>query len=545
VDLDIDTSVLQLSLNHFVETYDPTIEDSYRKQVVVDGQTCMLEVLDTAGQEEYTGLREQWIRDGDAFLLVYSVSSRPSFTRVQRFHNQIIRVKGSSASSPLSPGSPPSPAPPLAPVEPPICLLAGNKTDLATERKVSTIEGHRLAAELGCEFVESSAKEGINIEKAFYDLIRDMRRQRLQALTNGSLQSQKTVTKAGYTVKRRWWGKRVSIPRDEDKSEDGQKRLTCALVNAAKSNHERELIAYLDAGADPNSQPGSDGAAIHAAAAFGHANIVNILLKKGAAINAKGPSGTSPLQIAAAEGHLAVVRLLLHKGAQIDQTSQLHGTALSAAASRARVEIVRFLLKKEANVNMVGGPYGNALQAGAWVGSSAIVEALLGAGADINARGDGDCTALQIAAFAGHANVIRSLLKLGGTFNIDAPGGRYGSALRAADDQGHFEAVTILLKAGAMPSLESPVESVNPGSPGDGEAEEALVSGQIVEDAITSPTPSCGWPLGHFAPGLARTRSTDHLSRRSLPPLTGLHKRPIIHAVGFSSISNPEDAIVE
>ncbi|KAJ2794179.1 RAS2 protein, partial [Coemansia guatemalensis] len=52
---------IQLCLNHFVETYDPTIEDSYRKQVVIDDQPCVLEVLDTAGQEEYTALRDQWI----------------------------------------------------------------------------------------------------------------------------------------------------------------------------------------------------------------------------------------------------------------------------------------------------------------------------------------------------------------------------------------------------------------------------------------------------------------------------------------------------
>ena len=45
-----------------VQTYDPTIEDSYRKQVVIDDQSCVLEVLDTAGQEEYTALRDQWIR---------------------------------------------------------------------------------------------------------------------------------------------------------------------------------------------------------------------------------------------------------------------------------------------------------------------------------------------------------------------------------------------------------------------------------------------------------------------------------------------------
>lgn len=157
------------------QTYDPTIEDSYRKQVVIDGQSCMLEVLDTAGQEEYTALRDQWIRDGEGFVLVYSISSRSSFTRIQRFHHQIQRVKESSSSSPSYPGSPlmnsaPSGAVPI--------MLVGNKSDRVTEREVSTQEGQQLARDLGCEFVEASAKNCINVEKAFYDVVRLLRRQR-------------------------------------------------------------------------------------------------------------------------------------------------------------------------------------------------------------------------------------------------------------------------------------------------------------------------------------------------------------------------------
>jgi len=166
---------IQLCLQHFVETYDPTIEDSYRKQAVIDNQACMLEVLDTAGQEEYTALRDQWIRDGEGFILVYSISSRSSFTRIKRFHHQIQRVKESTASSPSYPGSPISAANPSAPV--PI-MLVGNKSDRIAEREVSTQEGHALARELGCEFVEASAKNYINVDKAFYDVVRILRRQR-------------------------------------------------------------------------------------------------------------------------------------------------------------------------------------------------------------------------------------------------------------------------------------------------------------------------------------------------------------------------------
>ncbi len=163
-----------------METYDPTIEDSYRKQVQIDNQSCMLEVLDTAGQEEYTALRDQWIRDGEGFVLVYSITSRSSFTRIQKFYNQIQRVKESSLSgSPTYPGSPLSssslgsgafgPAP---------VMLIGNKCDKVTEREVSTQEGSALARELGCDFLEASAKNCVNVEKAFYDVVRQLRRQR-------------------------------------------------------------------------------------------------------------------------------------------------------------------------------------------------------------------------------------------------------------------------------------------------------------------------------------------------------------------------------
>ncbi|PQE19462.1 putative RAS-2 protein [Rutstroemia sp. NJR-2017a WRK4] len=170
---------IQLTLQHFVETYDPTIEDSYRKQVAIDGQSCMLEVLDTAGQEEYTALRDQWIRDGEGFVLVYSISSRSSFTRIQRFYNQIQRVKESSGPSPTYPGSPISPISPSS--DPVPIMLVGNKCDRVTEREVSTQEGSSMARDLGCMFVEASAKNCVNVEKAFYDVVRQLRRQRQQS----------------------------------------------------------------------------------------------------------------------------------------------------------------------------------------------------------------------------------------------------------------------------------------------------------------------------------------------------------------------------
>jgi len=170
----LDPFCLALALPNKSLQYDPTIEDSYRKQVVIDGQACMLEVLDTAGQEEYTALRDQWIRDGEGFVLVYSISSRSSFTRIKRFHHQIQRVKESVAFLSTYPGVPLSTKNP-APV--PI-MLVGNEWPLMKEREVSRQEGQALARELGCEFVEASVETGINVEKPFYDVVRLLRRQR-------------------------------------------------------------------------------------------------------------------------------------------------------------------------------------------------------------------------------------------------------------------------------------------------------------------------------------------------------------------------------
>lgn len=84
---------VQFIQNIFVEEYDPTIEDSYRKHAKVDDKPCFLEILDTAGQEEYKALRDQYMRTGDGFLLVYSVIDRKTFEEINDFYEQILRVK--------------------------------------------------------------------------------------------------------------------------------------------------------------------------------------------------------------------------------------------------------------------------------------------------------------------------------------------------------------------------------------------------------------------------------------------------------------------
>lgn len=146
---------IQLIQSHFVDEYDPTIEDSYRKQCVIDEEVALLDVLDTAGQEEYSAMREQYMRTGEGFLLVYSITSRQSFDEILVFQQQILRVKDKD----------------YFPI-----IVVGNKCDLENDRQVSEAEGEALSRSFGCKFIETSAKSRINVDNAFYDLVREIRR---------------------------------------------------------------------------------------------------------------------------------------------------------------------------------------------------------------------------------------------------------------------------------------------------------------------------------------------------------------------------------
>ncbi|MCJ1378492.1 Ras GTPase [Xylographa soralifera] len=158
---------IQLIQAHFVDEYDPTIEDSYRKQCVIDDEVALLDVLDTAGQEEYSAMREQYMRTGEGFLLVYSITSRQSFEEIQVFQQQILRVKDRD----------------YFPI-----IIVGNKCDLDGDREVSTQEGEAMARGFGCKFIETSAKSRINVDNAFYEIVREIRRynKEMSSYTSGT-----------------------------------------------------------------------------------------------------------------------------------------------------------------------------------------------------------------------------------------------------------------------------------------------------------------------------------------------------------------------
>eukprot|EP01091_Cochliopodium_minus_P001820 TRINITY_DN11793_c0_g1_i1.p1 TRINITY_DN11793_c0_g1~~TRINITY_DN11793_c0_g1_i1.p1 ORF type:complete len:189 (-),score=33.07 TRINITY_DN11793_c0_g1_i1:37-603(-) len=145
--------VLQYVANEFSEEYEPTIEDSFKKQVTIDNTNCVVFIIDTAGQDEYTSLRDQYIKQGEGFLIIYSVIHKGTFENVVKFIQEVHRAKN-DLNIPM--------------------LIVGNKVDLDENREVSNEEGKMLASQYNFHFYESSAKKRINVDNVFEQCVREI-----------------------------------------------------------------------------------------------------------------------------------------------------------------------------------------------------------------------------------------------------------------------------------------------------------------------------------------------------------------------------------
>ncbi|XP_057644866.1 GTP-binding protein Rit2 isoform X3 [Chionomys nivalis] len=123
---------MQFISHQFPDYHDPTIEDAYKTQVRIDNEPAYLDILDTAGQAEFTAMREQYMRGGEGFIICYSVTDRQSFQEAAKFKELIFQV--------------------------------------------STEEGMNLAREYNCAFFETSAALRFGIDDAFQGLVREIRR---------------------------------------------------------------------------------------------------------------------------------------------------------------------------------------------------------------------------------------------------------------------------------------------------------------------------------------------------------------------------------
>lgn len=135
----------------FVDKYDPTVEESYTKTFEYNKQQITLELMDTAGSEVLTAMRDLYMKKAEGFLIVYSLVMQSTFTDLADMVEQLFRVKDAT-DVPM--------------------VIVGNKCDMDDERTVSRAEGQAFAGTFSnCGFLEASAKTRVNIDEAFEELV--------------------------------------------------------------------------------------------------------------------------------------------------------------------------------------------------------------------------------------------------------------------------------------------------------------------------------------------------------------------------------------
>lgn len=136
---------------------------------MLEGQECQIDILDTAGQEDYAVIRDNYFRSGEGFLCVFSIVDRETFAAMADLRENILRVKVDD-QTPL--------------------ILVGNKVDLEASREVGNDEASGLASSWGTPYVETSAKTKLNVDKIYFDLL-----QRIQSRKAAKGQSPNTSHK--------------------------------------------------------------------------------------------------------------------------------------------------------------------------------------------------------------------------------------------------------------------------------------------------------------------------------------------------------------
>lgn len=138
---------------HFVgSSYNATIEDKFTKNLEVNGVNVFAEILDTAGQDQYSSLRKFFMPLGDVFVLVYDITQDFTFEEIAVIKEEIFSANARHASLPY--------------------ILIGNKCDLEDDRVVEKEEGQKLCEALERKgghwfFMEASAKSNTNVDELF------------------------------------------------------------------------------------------------------------------------------------------------------------------------------------------------------------------------------------------------------------------------------------------------------------------------------------------------------------------------------------------
>jgi GTPase KRas protein len=134
----------------FVEDLDPTIEDSYRKLIFLGRKQIVLDILDTAEQDEWGRYRNRKYLTGHGYIILYSITSMRSFEQIDLEYESVLRAKDVDSF--------------------PMVIIVGTKTDLEAERQVPRAMGEEYAKKRGLNFFEVSSKADIGLKDVFLDI---------------------------------------------------------------------------------------------------------------------------------------------------------------------------------------------------------------------------------------------------------------------------------------------------------------------------------------------------------------------------------------
>ncbi|XP_048858910.1 GTP-binding protein Di-Ras2-like [Brienomyrus brachyistius] len=163
--------VIRFVKGTFLESYIPTIEDTYRQVISCDKSICTLQITDTTGSHQFPAMQRLSISKGHAFILVYSITSRQSLEELKPIFEQICQIKGDVENIPI--------------------MLVGNKCDESQNREVEMSDGEAMSKKWKCAFMETSAKTNHNVKELFQELLNLEKRRSVSLQIDGKKSKQR------------------------------------------------------------------------------------------------------------------------------------------------------------------------------------------------------------------------------------------------------------------------------------------------------------------------------------------------------------------
>eukprot|EP01084_Bolivina_argentea_P232331 391597_1 len=145
--------LLRYIKNTFTEKQQSTFQASFQEKILnIGNNSISLNIWDTAGQERFHALAPIYYRDSNAAILVFDITDRTSFQKVQHWIEELRKIVGKDI----------------------VLIIAANKTDLESKRQVDNHDAHAYAQSVGAQILPTSAKSGKGVHDLFLELTKKL-----------------------------------------------------------------------------------------------------------------------------------------------------------------------------------------------------------------------------------------------------------------------------------------------------------------------------------------------------------------------------------